>query len=38
MDAETLFTIAVVIFALPFALLGGFAMVVAYTALQKDDS
>ena len=38
MDAETLLTIAVVIVALPFALLGGFAMVVAYAALDKEDS
>lgn len=38
MDAETLLTIGVVIVALPFALLAGFAMVVAYAALEKDDS
>jgi hypothetical protein len=38
MDAELFLTVAVVIVALPFALLGGFAMVVAYAALDKEDS
>ena len=38
MDAEMLLNIAVVIVTLPLALLGGFALVIAYSALEKDDS
>jgi hypothetical protein len=38
MEAETLLTLAVVIVALPFALLGGFAMAFAYAALEKDEA
>jgi hypothetical protein len=38
MDSETLLTIAVVVLTFPFALLSGFAMVLAYAALNKDSS
>jgi hypothetical protein len=38
MDAEMLLNIAVIIVTLPLALLGGFALVVAYSALEKDDA
>lgn len=38
MDTETLLTIVVVVVAFPFALFSGFAMVLAYAALEDDDS